>query len=169
VPEKGCHYLIEAFKRLNTGHKLVIAGGSSHTDTYVEELHALAGDHPGILFTGFVSGQLLAELLSNAYLYVLPSEIEGLSISLLEAMSYGRCVVTSDIPENVGVTRGEYGYSFRNQDVGDLAQTLEQLLSNPEQVRETGVAARAHVQDRYDWDRITEQTEAVYRSLAGVL
>jgi glycosyltransferase involved in cell wall biosynthesis len=94
VPEKGCHYLIEAFKRLATDKKLVIAGSSSHTETYEEQLHALSNNHPNIVFTGFVSGELLEELFSNAYLYVLPSEIEGLSLSLLEAMSYRRCVVT---------------------------------------------------------------------------
>jgi len=165
VPEKGCHYLIEAFKRLETNMKLVIAGGSGHTDAYVERLHVLGRDDPNIIFTGQVSGELLAQLFSNAYLYILPSSIEGLPLSLLEAMSYGLCVVTSDIPENVSVTEGIYGYSFRNKDVDDLTRTLERLLRQPERVRVIGQAARRHVTEKYDWEYITDQTEAVYSSL----
>jgi glycosyltransferase involved in cell wall biosynthesis len=165
VPEKGCHYLVEAFKGLDTNKKLVLAGSSSHTDAYVEQLHALSRNHANIIFTGFVSGELLAELFSNAYLYVLPSEIEGLSLSLLEAMSYGLCVVTSDIPENVSVTQGTYGYSFRNQDVSHLREILAHLLQCPEKARLTGEKAREHASACYSWDHITEQTEAVYYSL----
>ena len=167
VPEKGCHYLIEAFKKLETNMKLIIAGSSSHTDTYLRQLQASSKEHPNILFTGFVSGDLLAELFSNAYLYVLPSEIEGLSLSLLEAMSYGLCAVTSDIPENIGVTQNRFGYSFRNKDVDDLAEKLTCLLQQPDQVWAVGQESRKHVSEHYNWDCITDQTEAVYRSLYG--
>jgi len=165
VPEKGCHYLIEAFKRLETHMRLVIAGGSSHTDTYVEQLRLLGKDNPNIIFTGHVSGELLVELFSNAYLYVLPSSVEGLPLSLLEAMSYGLCVVTSDIPENVSVTQGIYGCSFRNRDVDDLTKTLKRLLQRPEQVKMIGQRARQHVSEKYNWEYIVDRTEAVYFSL----
>ena len=89
VPEKGLRYLIEAFQGVSTEKKLVIAGGASDTQDFVEELKALAKKDSRILFTGFVQGQLLQELYSNAYLYTLPSDLEGMPLSLLEAMSYG--------------------------------------------------------------------------------
>ena len=99
VPEKGIRYLIEAFKNVKTDKKLVIAGGSSDTDSFMKELKALAKGDDRILFTGFVQGAMLGELYSNAYIYTLPSDLEGMPLSLLEAMSYGNCCLVSDIPE----------------------------------------------------------------------
>ena len=99
VPEKGIAYLIEAFRNVKTEKKLVIAGGSSDTDTFIQELKALAKGDDRIVFTGFVQGELLKELYSNAYVYTLPSDLEGMPLSLLEAMSYGNCCLTSDIAE----------------------------------------------------------------------
>lgn len=46
-----------------------------------------------ICFIGFVQGDILQELYSNAYVYVLPSDVEGMPLSLLEAMSYGNCYI----------------------------------------------------------------------------
>ena len=99
VPEKGIRYLVEAFKNVKTDKKLVIAGGSSDTDSFMEELKELAKGDDRILFTGFVQGAMLDELYSNAYIYTLPSDLEGMPLSLLEAMSYGNCCLVSDIPE----------------------------------------------------------------------
>ena len=83
MPEKGETYLIEAFKQVKTDKKLVIAGGSSDTECYMKELQALAAEDARILFTGFVQGQLKDELYSNAYVYTLPSDLEGMPLSLL--------------------------------------------------------------------------------------
>lgn len=99
VPEKGIRYLVEAFKNVKTDKKLVIAGGASDTDSFMEELKELAKGDDRILFTGFVQGAMLDELYSNAYIYTLPSDLEGMPLSLLEAMSYGNCCLVSDIPE----------------------------------------------------------------------
>ena len=99
MPEKGIRYLVEAFKNVRTDKKLVIAGGSSDTDSFMEELKELAKGDDRILFTGFVQGAMLDELYSNAYIYTLPSDLEGMPLSLLEAMSYGNCCLVSDIPE----------------------------------------------------------------------
>lgn len=90
VPEKGIRYLVEAFENVKTDKKLVIAGGSSDTDSFMEELKELAKGDDRILFTGFVQGAMLDELYSNAYIYTLPSDLEGMPLSLLEAMSYGK-------------------------------------------------------------------------------
>ena len=103
VPEKGLHYLLDAFCEIKTDKKLVIAGGSSHTDDYMKEISEKASQDSRILMTGFVQGELLEELYSNAYIYVLPSDVEGMPISLLEAMSYGNCCLISDIAENMEV------------------------------------------------------------------
>lgn len=103
VPEKGLHYLLDAFRQIDTDKRLVIAGGSSHTNDYVEEIKKKAAEDSRVLMTGFVQGELLEELYSNAYIYVLPSDVEGMPISLLEAMSYGNCCLISDIAENMEV------------------------------------------------------------------
>lgn len=164
VPEKGCHYLVRAFQELDTSMKLVIAGGAGHTEEYVRRLKNLAGANDRIVFTGFVSGRTLRELFSQAYLYVLPSEIEGLPISLLEALSFGLCVVTSDIPENLEVVRN-CGYSFKSRDVSELKTLLANLLDNPELVRQAGLRSLETVRFNYNWDIIADQTEKVYRHI----
>ena len=128
VPEKGCHYLVDAFKKLDTDKKLVIAGGSSDTHWYMDELKEQAGGDERVIFTGFVDGQLREELYSNAYLFVLPSDLEGMPLCLLEAMSYGNCVITSDIEECANVIH-DNGIVFREGDVDDLAQKLGKLCS----------------------------------------
>ena len=129
VPEKGEHYLIEAFKSVRTDKKLVIAGGASDTDAYMEQLKALAAGDDRILFTGFVQGRVLEELYSNAWLYCLPSDLEGMPLSLLEAMSYGNCCVVSDIPECADVV-GDKAVVFRKSDVADLREKLQMLCDD---------------------------------------
>ena len=161
VPEKGIHYLIEAYRQVKTECPLVIAGGSSDTDEYMGELRKLAGGDKRIIFTGFVQGQELEELYSNAYLYTLPSELEGMPLSLLEAMSYGNCCLVSDIPECSQVV-GEYGVTFKCGDVNSLKEKLEFLLSNPEDTEKYRMSAKDYVLGRYDWNRIVEQTVALY-------
>lgn len=161
VPEKGAHYLIDAYKSIRTDKKLVIAGGESHSTNYAESLKELAKGFDNILFTGFVSGKELDELYSNAYLYVLPSDIEGLPISLLEAMSYGNCCLTSDIPENINVTE-QNGYAFKKSDTKDLKKVLMQLIDEPSKVIEKRMKSMEHVLNEYKWDDISKKTFAVY-------
>jgi len=162
VPEKGCHYLLEAFKRLAPDVDLIVAGGTSFSTEYVDRLHALGT--PRTRFLGYVYGDVLDELYSNARLFVLPSDIEGLPIALLEAMSFGNCCLTSDIPENLEVI-GDCGVTFRKGDVVDLASKLGGLLAKPEKCVGMGERARRHVLETYDWDGVTLHTEAIYYSL----
>ena len=124
VPEKGIRYLIEAFKNVKTDKRLVIAGGSSDTDEFATELKELARGDGRILFTGFVQGQELEELYSNAYIYTLPSDLEGMPLSLLEAMSYGNCCLVSDIDECTEVAEDK-ALIFKKSDVNDLKETLQ--------------------------------------------
>jgi glycosyltransferase involved in cell wall biosynthesis len=159
VPEKGCHYLIEAFEKIATPIKLVIAGESSHTDNYAAALRSTSP--PGVIFTGLVGGAVLEELYSNAYFYVLPSELEGSPLSLLEAMSFGRCPLTSDIPELVEPLGG-CGLTFKNKDAADLRGKIEFLLRNPDFVRAESRKARARVIEHYIWDRSVDRLEQIY-------
>ena len=159
VPEKGITYLIESFKKVDTNKKLVIAGGSSDTVEYEKQLQSMADDR--IIFTGFVQGKMLEELYSNAYVYVLPSDLEGMPISLLEAMSYGNCVVTSDIPECTEVV-GEYGISFEKGNVDDLTEKLQYVCDNPEVVDEYKQKASDYICKKYNWDNVVRETLQLY-------
>ena len=161
VPEKGVKYLVQAYKALQTDKKLVIAGGSSDTDAYRKELMELAGSDPRIIFTGFVQGKVLEELYSNAYLYVLPSDLEGMPLSLLEAMSYGNCCLTSDIPECADVL-GAYGVTFPRGQVQDLTEKLQQLCDDPHCVQLFKTRAAEYITGRYNWDDVTDRTLQLY-------
>lgn len=166
VPEKGAHYLIEAYERLNPGMPLVIAGGSSHSDEYVADLQKHASDK--IIFTGYVYGEELQELYSNAYCYVHPSTIEGLPVTLLEAVAYGNCVIASDIPANTEVVE-DTGVIFESMNVDDLCESLKLVLGNPALARELGERAKAHGVAEYNYDSVTDRTEQLYRDiLAGI-
>lgn len=161
VPEKRPELLIEAFKALDTTKRLVIAGGSSDTLAYEKELRAAAQGDNRIVFTGFVNGEPLAELYSNCYAYVLPSDVEGMPMSLLEAMAYGRCCVTSDIPECADVLAGN-GVTFEKGGADSLRAALRDLLADAGRADALGTAAKAHVEKTYNWDSVVERTLAVY-------
>ncbi|MCX5800476.1 MAG: glycosyltransferase family 4 protein [Candidatus Eisenbacteria bacterium] len=162
VPEKGCHFLIEAFEKLDTRTKLVIAGGSSFSSEYVDTLKRHASSR--VVFLDYVYADTLEELWSNALLVVQPSTLEGLSISLLEALSYGRCVLVSDIPENLEVVE-DCAPSFRSKDVEDLRSKLEMLLGSPELLAAYENKAKRHILNRFTWDGVTNSLEQVYLEL----
>lgn len=165
VREKGAQYLIEAYKQLKTNIKLVIAGDAEYEDVYKAELYKLADGNKNIIFTGSVRGKMLSELFSNCYLFVLPSEIEGLPTVLLEAMSYGNCCLISDIPENLAVL-GKLGYSFKSKDIYKLAEKLRLLLNNREAVESVKDKAKNHALENYSWDSTAKQYEELYEKLA---
>lgn len=165
VPEKRPELLIGAFKGLDTDKRLVIAGGGSDTSGFEASLHEAAQGDPRILFTGFVNGGPLEELYSNCYAYVLPSDVEGMPMSLLEAMAHGRCCVTSDIPECADVLAGN-GVTFEKGSAASLRAALQDLLADGDRVAALGVAARAHVEKTYNWDSVVERTLELYRGSA---
>lgn len=180
VPEKGCHYLVEAFRKLDTDMKLAIVGDSRHAGEYLDRVKKIAGDDPRIVFTGALYGEEKEEAYSNAYVFCLPSDLEGLPIVLLEAMGNGRCCLVSDIPEMVEVVdprrlgyapsspdapEGPYGYTFKQGNVGDLAEQLRMLIASPHEVETMRSTARAYVQIEYSWDYIATAYEQVYASV----
>ena len=162
VPEKGITYLIDAFRQVKTDKKLVIAGGSSDTAAFADALKAQAAGDERIIFTGFVQGRMLEELYSNAYIYVLPSDLEGMPLSLLEAMSYGNCCITSDIEECAAVTES-HGLTFPKGNVDGLRMLLQLLCDDPEKVKACQQTSTEYITKKYSWDDVTQKTLELYQ------
>lgn len=162
VPEKGEHYLIEAFKKLTTDKKLVIAGGASDSAEYMDKLKSMAAGDDRIIFTGFVQGRVFQELYSNAYIYALPSDLEGMPLSLLEAMSYGNCCVVSDIDECTEVVENK-AIIFKKSNVEDLGEKLQMICDYPNEVNKLRAWAADFICGKYNWDDVVDRTLRLYR------
>ncbi len=163
-PEKNCHLLVEAFEQIDTPVKLVLAGGGRSSDPYSQKLRRHASDR--IMFLDYVSGTTFDELLTNAMLFVLPSDLEGLSLALLEAMGAGLCVLVSDIPENLELMDG-VGFTFRRGDVADLTRMLALLMQADSMRADAGRAARKRIEEQYLWPKIAKEIETAYLEMLG--
>ncbi len=163
-PEKGCHLLIQAFEKLQTETQLVMAGASSYCDDYSRRLHAHASEHIKIL--DWISGDALDELLANAMIFVLPSDLEGLSLALLDAMGAGLCVLASDVPENEEAIEGA-GFTFQRGNSEDLADRLRFLIANPAVRLAAGHAAKQRVREYYQWSHVASEVQRVYLQMMG--
>jgi len=178
VPEKGIHTLLEAYENSSLRIPLVIAGGGSHASEYEAEIRKIAERinrnetcriaGRQVILTGFIQGRVLEELYSNALFYVLPSEIEGMPLSLLEAMSYGNICLTSDIEENTSVT-GEYGFSFENKNVVSLREELNKLEDKTGKLKSNCKFSREAIQqyilEKYNWNDVVKKTLECYDRL----
>ncbi len=164
TPEKGLEYLLPAYKAIDTDKKLVIVGGTNFKDPYVENLKKYAS--LDIVFTGYLQGPILAELFSNAHLYVQPSTLEGMPVAVLEALSYGRCVLASGIPGNREAL-GECGYTFQAGNVDDLREKLAMLLHNPQLVVAQYGIARDHIRRQHNWGKTADEFEKLYNRLVS--
>ena len=162
TPEKGLEYLLEAYQKLDTDKKLVIVGPADLRDPYVDRVKQYASDE--VIFTGYLRGPVLAELFGHCYLYVQPSTLEGMPIAVLEALSYGRCVLASDIPGNREALQ-ECGYTFQTGDSADLHDKLTMLLEDEERVKAEFAPVRRYVQREHDWDKTTDEFERLYEQL----
>lgn len=160
-PEKGLHYMIEAFRACRTDKKLVIAGGNSNPAYYAQLQEQAAGDDR-IAFIGYVKGTTISELYSNAYMFLLPSNLEGMANTLLEAMSYGNCCLVSDIPENTEVT-GDLAAVFPKGNTEALREKMQELLDDPGTVERMKLSTADYISKHYNWDVVVEQMLRVYR------
>lgn len=163
-PEKGCHLLVSAFEQIQTDAMLVMAGAASYCDEYSRDLRKHASER--IRMLDWVSGETLDELLTNAMIFALPSDMEGLSLAMLDAMAAGRCVLASDVPENREAVEGA-GYLFRCGDTADLADRLRFLIANPAVREAAGKAAAKRVREQYQWREIAENIERAYFELCS--
>lgn len=161
VPEKGLHYLMKAYQGLETDKPLIVAGDASDTSEYMAQIRNAAQSDSRVVLVGHVEGELLVELLSNAYCYVLPSDIEGMPMSLLEAMSHGRACVTSGIPECADVIANA-GVTFPVGNASALRETLAVLLADSLRVTSLGQMARSNVLANYDWETVVDRTLSLY-------
>lgn len=162
--EKGIHYLIDAYNSINTDKKLVIAGDTSDTDEYVEFIKNKSASNPNIIFTGFISGDVLDEMYSNAYLVCLPSDIEGMSLSLLEALAYNNALLCSDISENTAVAENHAIY-FKKGDTKDLTEKLWEIFENPKLVTELKESAADFILKKYSWNDVADATLNIYKEI----
>ena len=163
-PEKGCHLLVEAFEQIDSDVKLVLAGASSYCDEYSCELRTHASER--IRMLDWVAGETLDELLTQSMIFVLPSDMEGLSLALLDAMGAGLCVLASDVPENREVVEGA-GFLFRCGSASDLADRLRFLIANPAIRAAAGRSARRRIEDQYQWPKIAIEVEKAYYKIMG--
>ncbi|OGL65983.1 hypothetical protein A3B21_03500 [Candidatus Uhrbacteria bacterium RIFCSPLOWO2_01_FULL_47_24] len=169
VRHKGIHYLIEAFKQVPDAikgeMKLVIVGAPSFTKDYEKYLRQLAGEDHRIVFTGYQTGETLNQLYAHAYLYAHPSESEGLSLTILEAMSFGKCVLISNIPENLEVI-DHSGVPFEVGNTDDLAEKMASLINHPEIAEAKGKLALGFIKRNFEWDKVVAATEELYKKLS---
>jgi glycosyltransferase involved in cell wall biosynthesis len=167
VPEKGPDLLARAFRDLPGDHRLVLAGGSSYTDDFVLRLESLADADARIVMPGYVYGPLLDELYSNAAVFVLPSSLEGMPLTLLEACAYGTPVVVSDIAPNLEVvgSEGPAHRVFRAGDRAGLTLALGRALGDVVAERSAARELRRRVLESYRWDAAVDATETVYASV----
>jgi len=165
IPDRELHTLIEAFNQLPTTMQLVIVGSETPRTSYSESLERSARER--VVFTGDVFGERLQALYGHALFYVLASRVEGLPITVCEAMAHGKALVLSDIPENVEVG-GDAARYFRCGDVNALLSALGDLSSDAAARADLGAIALKRCRETYNWDLITEQIEGVYyRVLSG--
>jgi len=166
IPHKGIHYLIKAYNQISPlDKKLVIVGGSCYTDAYFNYLKNLANNNPNIIFTGFQQGDNLNALYYYCYLFVQPSESEGLSTAILHAMSYARPVLASNIPENIELIN-EIGFSFENKNISDLRQKIKFLTEKPELIKKKALQGKKIVAQFYNWNNLTEKIIQVYQDVS---
>ncbi|CAG0941677.1 partial Putative teichuronic acid biosynthesis glycosyltransferase TuaC, partial [Candidatus Brocadiaceae bacterium] len=167
VPEKGIHYLIEAFKNIKRDDfKLVIAGTSFQGDKYVDNLKEMVNGDKKVIFTDYVTRNEIHELYCNAYFFVLPSELEGMPAVVLEALSHKCPVLVSNIEENLDIINDGgklYGFVHNNRDVADLQKQIKFLFDHPELVNDMRIPGYNFINRKYSWDKTVQMTYDIYK------
>jgi glycosyltransferase involved in cell wall biosynthesis len=164
-PENNAHLVIEAFKKVRTAYRLLIVGDAPYAHDYISDLKARARGDKRIVFTGFVFGQDYRALQQNAYCYVHATEVGGTHPALLEAMGYGNCVLTLATPENIEAI-GDAGIAYADE--RDLTEKLQRVLRDGSLVQSYRHRAQLRVQQHYDWERVVDKYEQLFREMAGI-
>ncbi|MGV8908976.1 MAG: glycosyltransferase family 4 protein [Propionicimonas sp.] len=170
VPEKAPDLLLRAFRQVPGARRLVIVGDSSFTDRYADEVRALAAADPRVHLAGFVYGDLLSELYQHAAVFVQPSRLEGLPLTLLEAASHGVPVVASDIAphqEVLGLSSSRGRRLFADGDEHALAVELTLALDSLGSERVGSLSLQRDVLEEYQWEKSVDLLERVYLAGAG--
>ncbi len=166
VPEKRPDLLIQAFQRLQPqGWKLVLAGGHSDTQDYYFQLQQAPNKNPNIYFTGEIQGGLLSAMMRNAGFFVLPSDLEGLPLVLLEAMQEGIPVVASNIAPHRQLIANNRGLLFKKGNLNSCVNCLEMALNSPQKLQELSNNAQNYVQQNHNWHDIVSQHLSIYESI----
>ncbi len=168
VRHKGAHYLLEAWQmarsqypELLKDYKLAIVGGSTFTDDYLDELHYIARGDKSIVFTGWMHGQILEETYANCGLYINPSENEGMPITVLQAMAYGKPVLLSNIPEHQELI-SDPNFLFRNASIVDLSEKIVKLIKDENLCTTAGLENKKLTKKSFSWTDLSKHTLAVY-------
>ncbi len=165
MPLKAIEDAIEAFYGVETEKRLAIIGAPMSDELeYYEKLKELAARDGRVILLGRRSGRELDQLIANSYAMIHPSRTEGLSIAILEAMSHGKLVVMSDIPENRELV-DHSGIAYKVGDVQALREILQWLVSDSKLVEERGHRAREVIERQYSWNSVVSRVEALYESL----
>ncbi len=154
IPDKGLQYLIPAFEALATGKKLVLVGGSPNPSEFEVELKKTSD--PRVLFAGFIYGDDTVTLMQNAYAYVQPSDIEGLSPVILSVMGLGTPLICSNIKENLYLAKDD-ALTFEKSNKDSLRKTLEHALADRQGHLQLAARAKDRVLKEYSWETITDQ------------
>jgi glycosyltransferase involved in cell wall biosynthesis len=163
-PENNARLVIEAFKRVRTAYRLLVVGDAPYAHEYINDLKERARGDRRIIFTGFVFGQDYRALQQNAYCYVHATEVGGTHPALLEAMGYGNCVLTLATPENIEAV-GDAGIAYADE--ADLTEKLQRVLRDGSLVQSYRNRAQVRVQQNYDWEKVVDQYEELFASMAG--
>ncbi len=164
-PENNAHLVIEAFKGVQTSHKLLIVGGAPYAQKYIRELHTLADGDSRIIFAGFAFGEAYRALQQNAYCYIHATEVGGTHPALLEAMGYGNCVLTLETAENVE-TLGNAGITYK--DAQDLTEKLQRLVLDCAMISDYRRRAQVRIRERYDWENVVDQYENLFAQMTDL-
>jgi glycosyltransferase involved in cell wall biosynthesis len=165
VPEKGFHDLVEAYAGVESDWKLVIAGGADHEDNYSSMLRDQSSRDPRIVMTGFITGDLLAEIYSHAGLLILPSYHEGLSITILEAMSYNLPILASEIPANRELLADE-NVLFKPGDIDVLRKKIKEFISGDNR-KGISMVFQERINTEFNWNTIAQETKGLYSTIVN--
>lgn len=166
IAHKGIQYAIEAFEELNNNdYQLVIVGDTFYNKKYSDYIKNLAKNNSNIILTGNQTGDTLNQLFTNAFCFLLPSEGEGLSITLLEAMAHGIPTIASDIEGNKIFVDKNLVYSFEDQNFHSLYEKINYLISHYEEAQDKANETKKYIIEKFSWEIIADKIEKLYKSL----